>query len=121
MDNEDEAIYVSSGNVYEDFGVPDAEEMHRKAKLVIQIHKIIEERGLSQRQAANILGIDQPKISNMLRGRFRGFSVNRLMEFLNALDQDVEIIVRPKAADQEHGRTTVRLVAEEETAYAAEG
>ena len=118
---EDEEIFVGSGNVYEDFGVPDAEEMHRKAKLVIEINRILRERGLSQRQAAGILGIDQPKVSNMLRGRFRGFSVNRLMEFLNALDQDVEIIVRPKAADQEHGRTTVRLVAEEEPAYAAEG
>jgi len=118
---DDERVIVGSGNIYKDFGDPDAEEMHAKSKLVIQIHKIIEERGLTQRQAAEIIGIDQPKVSNMLRGRFRGFSVSKLMEFLNALDQDVEIIVRPKAAGQEHGRTIVRLVAEDEAAYAVEG
>jgi predicted XRE-type DNA-binding protein len=118
---DDERVTVIEGNLFAALGVPDAEEMETKAKLVSQLWATIEARGLTQRQAAAVLGVDQPKVSQLMNGKIRGFSVNRLMEFLNALDQDVEIIVRPKAADQAHGRTTVRLIAEEETAYTAEG
>lgn len=118
---DDERIVASSGNIYKDFGYPDADDMQTKAGLVMQLQRIIDERGLTQQQAAEILGIDQPKVSNLLRGRFRGYSVSRLMAFLNAFDQDVEIVVRPKSGDRSHAQTIVRLVAEEEPAYTAEG
>lgn len=96
-----------SGNVFADLGLPDAEEMLLKAHLVHQISAILEERGLTQAQAAELLGIDQPKVSHLLRGHLRGFSVERLTRFLNALGQDVEIVVRPKPRAQRRGRTRV--------------
>ena len=104
---DDERIKVSSGNVYEDFGYPDAEEMQAKSRLARQILAIIQERGLTQRQAAAVLDIDQPKVSLLSRGRLRGFSIGKLFEFLNRLDQDVEVLIRPKRSDQPQGRTTV--------------
>jgi predicted XRE-type DNA-binding protein len=96
-----------SGNVFADLGLPDAEEMLLKAHLVHQISTILEARGLTQARAAELLGIDQPKVSHMLRGHLRGFSIERLTRFLNALGQDVEIVVRPKPRAQRHGRTRV--------------
>ncbi len=98
---------VSSGNVFEDLGLPDSDEMLVKAELVLQISRIIEERGLTQVEAAELLGVDQPKVSALLRGRLRGFSVERLSRFLNALGQDVEIVVRPKPRSARHGHTRV--------------
>jgi predicted XRE-type DNA-binding protein len=96
-----------SGNVFTDLGLPDPEEMLLKAHLVHQVSVILEDRGLTQAQAAELLGIDQPKVSHLLRGNLRGFSVERLTRFLNALDQDVEIVVRPKPRTERQGRTRV--------------
>jgi predicted XRE-type DNA-binding protein len=98
---------VSSGNVFADMGLPDAEELLAKADLAIQISRIIEERGLTQAQAAEALGVDQPKVSALVRGRLEGFSMERLYRFLNALGQDVEIVVRPKPRTEKQGRTRV--------------
>ena len=86
----------SAGNVFEDLGVADAEAHLIKAGLVVRIQRIIRERNLTQTFAAEIMGIDQPKVSAMLSGHFRGYSVERLMRFLVALGQDVEIVVKPK-------------------------
>lgn len=83
-----------SSNVFADLGLPDPSEHLLKAGLVVKIAAIIEERGLSQTAAAHILGIDQPKVSALLGGRFRGYSVERLLRFLVALGQDVEIVVK---------------------------
>ena len=91
-----EKVTRSSGNVFADLGLPDAEELQAKAGLVHRIAKVIEKRGLTQMQAAALLGIDQPKISNLLRGRLDGFSTERLFRFLNALGQDIEIVIREK-------------------------
>ncbi|MBI2911549.1 MAG: XRE family transcriptional regulator [Chloroflexi bacterium] len=88
----------SSGNVFADLGLPDAEELDLKAELVYRISAILAERELTQAQAAEILGIGQPKVSTLLRGRLEGFSVERLLRFLTALGCDVEIAVKPKAA-----------------------
>lgn len=98
---------IGSGNVFADLGLPDADELLVKAELVLQISRIIEEHGLTQVQAAEELGIDQPKVSSLLRGHLRGFSVERLTRFLNALGQDVEIVVRPKPHSERQGRTQV--------------
>lgn len=92
--NEQINIIEGSGNVFADLGYPNAEEHQTKAKLVSRIAKLIERQHLTQTEAAIKLGIDQPKVSAMLNGRFRGFSVYRLMCFLSALGDEVEIVAR---------------------------
>jgi predicted XRE-type DNA-binding protein len=90
--NTDDTLIEGSGNVFADLGYPNAEEHQTKAKLVSQIAKLIERQELTQSEAAAKLGIDQPKVSAMLKGRFRGFSVYRLMCFIAALGGEVEIV-----------------------------
>jgi predicted XRE-type DNA-binding protein len=82
-------------NVFKDLGLPNAEEHFIKAQLVFKIDTLMKERDLKQIEAAVLLGIKQPDVSKMLRGEFRQFSVERLLHFLVALDQDVEIVVKP--------------------------
>src|SRR4029077_7327395 len=89
---------TGSHNVFNELGVPKAGEHRIKAKLVLKIDTILKERGLKQIEAASLIGIRQPDVSKMLRGEFRQFSVERLLRFLVALDQDVEIVVRPSRA-----------------------
>jgi predicted XRE-type DNA-binding protein len=86
---------AGSGNVFKDIGVPNAEEHMVKAQLVLKIDTILKKRGLKQVEAADLFGVRQPDVSKMLRGDFRQFSVERLLRFLVALDQDVEIVVKP--------------------------
>ena len=86
---------AGSGNVFKDIGVPNAEEHLVKAQLVFKIDTIMKVRRLKQIEAADLFGIKQPDVSKMLRGEFRQFSVERLLRFLVALDQDVEIVVKP--------------------------
>lgn len=105
--NEEIEVYPSSGNVFADMGLPDAEERLAKAELSIQIHEIIKKRRLTQMQAAAILGIDQPKISALIRGRLNGFSMERLFHFLNALGRDVQIIIKPNARSRQYGSLKV--------------
>jgi predicted XRE-type DNA-binding protein len=89
-------VEASTGNVFADLGLPDAGEHLIKAGLVVRIDRIIRARKLTQSAAAELMGIDQPKVSAMLAGQFRGYSVERLMRFLVALGHDVEIVVKPK-------------------------
>ena len=86
---------IGSSNVFKDVGVPNAEEHLVKAQLVFKIDTIMKDRGLKQVEAAELFGVRQPDVSKMLRGEFRQFSVERLLRFLVALDQDVEIVVKP--------------------------
>jgi predicted XRE-type DNA-binding protein len=86
-----------SGNVFRDLGLADADVLQAKADLVFKISAIIDKRRLTQVEAAQILGVSQPKISALLRGHLDGFSLERIMRFLAALDQRVEIKVRPKS------------------------
>ncbi|HCQ9156832.1 TPA: XRE family transcriptional regulator, partial [Escherichia coli] len=83
-------IEVSSGNVYADIGRDDAEEMLVKAQLATTIGNIIKSRRLTQEQAAKLLGMTQPKLSNMLRGQFRGISEAKMLECLTRLGRDVQ-------------------------------
>jgi predicted XRE-type DNA-binding protein len=92
-------IHTSSGNVFADLGLPDAPELLAKADLAIEIGRVLDERGLSQAEAARLLRTSQPRISDLRRGRLEGFTLDRLVRFLNALDQDVEMRVRPKQAE----------------------
>jgi predicted XRE-type DNA-binding protein len=88
--------YENGGqNVFKDFGVRGPDEHFVKAQLVFKIDRLMKERGLKQVEAADLLGIRQPDVSKMMRGEFRQFSVERLLRFLVALDQDVEISVKP--------------------------
>ena len=89
------------GNVFADIGVPNAEEHFVKAQLVFRIDSIMKERHMKQVDAASLLGVRQPDVSKMLRGEFRQFSVERLLRFLVALGQDVDIVVRPHRGDED--------------------
>jgi predicted XRE-type DNA-binding protein len=91
----------SSGNVFADLGFPHPEQELLKAKLTLQIYRLIKQRRLTQVEAGKILGIKQPHVSALMRNRAGVFSVERLMDFLAALGQDVEITVRPTR--KEHG------------------
>jgi predicted XRE-type DNA-binding protein len=102
-------VIESSDNVFADLAVPDPEEALVKAELAQAISTIIAARQLTQTQAAELLGIDQPKVSALVRGRLTGFSVDRLLRFLLALDNDVEIVIKPKI--KVRARTRVSLVA----------
>lgn len=99
----------SCGNVFADLGLDQANEFLAKAQIVARIDALITERGLTQVQAARLLGIDQPKISALLRGRLSGFSLERLIRFLNALDCDVNIHITAKPASQPRARLTVSV------------
>lgn len=100
-------IEKSSGNVYADLEVENAEEMQVKASLAIKIGEIIKHRHLTQQQAAEILGMSQPKLSNMLRGQFRGISEAKMLDCLNRLGRDVQIVVRKAPRSQTTGKTKV--------------
>jgi predicted XRE-type DNA-binding protein len=95
----------SSGNVFADLGLPHPEQELLKAKLTLQIYLLIKARELTQVEAGKVLGIKQPHVSALMRNRAGAFSVERLMDFLTALGQDVEISVRPALKD--HGQVSV--------------
>ena len=88
-----ENVTRGSGNVFADLGLSQADERLAKAELARAIGKAIRERKLTQRQAAEVLGVDQPKVSHVLSGRLEGFSTERLLRFLTSLGSDVEIRV----------------------------
>ena len=98
---------VGSGNVFADLGLPNAEELNTKLRLCVVINKILAQRKLTQAEAALILGVNQPKISALKGYKLEGFSVERLMHFLTALDQDVEIVIRSKPDSRRDARIVV--------------
>ena len=100
-------ITEGSANVFADLGLPNPEQELIKARLALQIYRIIRQRGMTQTQAASALGIKQPHVSLLMRNRAGSFSVGRLLEFLTCLGQDVEVRVRPTR--REHGELSVRL------------
>ena len=88
-------VQRSSGNVYADLGLPDAEKLKIKTGLVIEIRKAMRQLRLTQQAAAKRMGINQPKVSNMMRGDFSNLSERKLMDCLNRLGYDIEIKVKP--------------------------
>ncbi len=88
-------VLRSSGNVYADLGVPDADKLKIKTGLVIEIRKAMRRLGLTQQEAAKRMGITQPKVSDMMRGDFSNLSERKLMDCLNRLGYDIEITVKP--------------------------
>jgi predicted XRE-type DNA-binding protein len=100
-------VTTGSGNVYADLGYENPEEMLLKAQLVRLLSQAIKAKGLNQYEAAEALGIDRPKVSALVRGQFRGYSLERLFRFLNAFDLDVEVSVKSKPEDKERSYTIV--------------
>ena len=100
-------VTMGSGNVFQDLGFPDAEERLVKASLALEIERIIDQRKLTQRAAAKLMGIDQPKVSHIIRGRLDGYSTERLMGFLTSLGRDIEIVVRKGPRSRRQGRLKV--------------
>jgi predicted XRE-type DNA-binding protein len=103
-------VEMGSGNVYADLAYADADEMLIKAQLVTKIAEIIKRKGLTQTQAGELLGMPQPKLSNLLRGQFRGFSERRLMNCLTRLGRDVQIVVKATPRSRSDGRLSVVFV-----------
>ena len=100
-------VYSSSGNVFEDLGLPNSDELLIKAQLAHQISELIEMRHLTQSDAAKLLGIDQPKVSALMRGKLSGFSTDRLFRFLNALGSNVEIRITPNVEPNIQAETQI--------------
>lgn len=100
-------IEKGSANVYADLGIPDAEEMLVKAQLATKIAEIIKQRRMTQVQAADLLGMPQPKLSNMLRGRFRGISESKMLECLTKLGRDVQIVIKTTSRSRKTGHVSV--------------
>jgi predicted XRE-type DNA-binding protein len=100
-------VTSGSGNIFRDLGFPNPEREQLKASLTLQIYRLIKNRKLTQAEAGKILGIQQPHVSGLMRGQSGAFSVERLMDFLTALGQDVEINVRPTR--KVHGVVSVVL------------
>jgi predicted XRE-type DNA-binding protein len=108
--SEDPHIHDSSGNVFEDMGMRDAEERLAKAELARMIRREIRERGLSQTKAAALLGVKQPDVSDLVRGKLSRFSIARLERFLNAFDLEVRIQVGPRPEGKLRAGITVEAV-----------
>lgn len=108
--NDDLTVHDSSGNIFEDMGMADADERLAKAELARVIRIAIRERGLTQEQAAELLGIRQPDVSDLVRGKLSRFSRIRLERFLNALDMEIRIQVGPRPTGKDHAGITVEHV-----------
>ena len=100
-------VTPSSGNVFADLGIADAEERQTKVRLALAINQILGQRRLPQAEAARRLGVNQPRISALSNYRLAGFSVERLIHFLNALGRDVEIVIRSKPRSRRPARIFV--------------
>ena len=94
-------VQRSSGNVFADIGLPNADEHLVKANIALVIARIIRKRELTQEQAGEILGLDQPKVSNLVRGQLDKFTIDRLMRYMRRLDYDVTISFRPKTKSRD--------------------
>ena len=103
------AIPVERGsrNVYADLGYPDADAMLIKARLVTEISELLRSKNLTQEEAAQVLGLTQPKVSAMLNGRFRGLSERKLLTCLTRLGRDIQIVIKPASRRRAEGRLTV--------------
>jgi predicted XRE-type DNA-binding protein len=108
--NNNTKVTASSGNVFADLGLPNPEEHRVKATLALSIAEKIEERGLTQAEAAKVLGLSQPGISNLVRGKLEKYTIDRLMRYMRKLDYDVTISFKPKPKARENAIIRVENV-----------
>lgn len=107
-------MHESSGNIFADLGLPDADSHFLKAQIVAELYRLTNERKLTQAKAGLLMGVSQPEVSRLFKGNFREYSIERLMTFLTAFDRDVEIVSRPRtgrAKKSQSGRITFKPVA----------
>ena len=110
--NKNEAtITRGSGNVFADLNVPEPSEALTKARIAHEVCELIRRKGLNQTDAAARLGVDQPKVSSLMRGKLQGFSTDRLLRFLNALGQDVDIVIHPAKSGRRAARVRIAVAA----------
>lgn len=102
-----EPITRGTGNVFADLGFPDAAERQAKLRLAYALNQVLDAGKLSQAEAAKVLGVTQPKVSALRNYKLSGFSVERLMNLLTAVDQDIEIVIRQKPRSRKAGRISV--------------
>jgi len=114
-------VQASSGNVFEDLDVPNSADVLAKADIAAQIAMIIEHRNLTQIQAAKLMDVDQATVSNLVRGKLRGFTTDRLIRFLNALGLDVDIVIHGEERAPKTGKLSVLLSAAKRRFVAARG
>ena len=105
-----EKIHRGSDNVFADIGVAHSERVMARAQIMFRISEIVKERGLTQKEASELLDIPQSKVSCLMNGKLSMFSLDHLFELLNALDRDVEIIIKPKTKEEKVATTHVLLV-----------
>jgi predicted XRE-type DNA-binding protein len=101
---------ISSGNTFKDLRIPNPELAKIKSDIALAVYRAIQEKGLIQKAAASIMGVDQAKVSAIVRGITKGYTVERLMLFLSRLDVDVDIRLKPKAKRSKEARTRVTAV-----------
>jgi predicted XRE-type DNA-binding protein len=99
----------SSGNIFADLGLEDAEELFTRGKIGIQVLRLLKQRGLKQRETAKLLGIPQPEVSYLMRGEFQRFSEGKLLTFLKRLDTEITLHLRPRNAGTQADETVVSL------------
>src|SRR3954454_12101710 len=102
-----ERVTRGTGNVFADLGFPNADERQAKLRLAYTLNQVLEGRKLSQADAAKVLGVTQPKVSALRHYKLARYSVERLMNLLTALDQDIEIVIRRKPRSRKSGRISV--------------
>lgn len=102
-----EPVTRGTGNVFADLGFPDAAERHAKLRLAYALNQVLDAGKFSQAEAAKVLGVTQPKVSALRNYKLSGFSVERLMNLLTAVDQDIEIVIRRKPRSRKAGRISV--------------
>ncbi|MCJ2074793.1 helix-turn-helix domain-containing protein [Methylobacterium sp. E-016] len=107
-DDEPITFETGSGNVFEDLGLPDATNEAIKARLVMRLRAEMDRRGLNQTEFAALLGVKQPDVSNLVRGRVLGFSLERMLDFTRALGDEVEITLRPSKVERQ-GRMSLKV------------
>ena len=102
-------VYRGSGNIFADIGVSDPERTHTRAQIMSRITDIIHELDLTQTEAAKVLGLKQGRVSELMNGKLSKFSLDHLLQLLNALDRDVEIVIKPRRRHSKRAKVSVTV------------
>lgn len=106
MNTDPDQIYASDPNIFAELGLPDADNHFLKAQIVAELYRLTQRAKMTQARAGAFMGISQPEVSRLFKGNFREYSMERLIGFLTAFDQDVEIVAKPRVKDSVRGKIT---------------